>query len=647
MATRTGVFFCRCSGIISDRIDESRVLESARSLPDVVAVDSHNLACSPDGKNWLEQKIKEHDLDSVVVVACSPKLHEKTFMDVLEKAGLNPFMVQMANVREQVAWITPDRERATEKAIAYTRAAIRRVQLHEPLETKQISCNTDVLVIGGGVAGLETAQNLSRAGRKIFIVEKEPYIGGRVARFEEVFPSMECAPCMIAAKLQEVLQDPNITVMTNSEVVEVKGFLGNFEVKIMKKASSIDPISCLGCGECYPVCTVEVDNKFDENLGKRKAIYVPFPGALPNVPVIDRDICLHYNGGDCRACADACPLMAVDFDQQDETIDLFVGGIVVAIGGELIDAREIKELGFGDIPDVLTSMQFERLNASNGPTGGQIIKKNGEQPKSIALVHCVGSRTDEHKNYCSSICCLYTMKFIHHLKHKIPGIKIVDYYRDLCFPGKRSQIFADNELKGVEAIRFSGKISLSRDGDSIKITVKPKRGRSSEKSFDMVILAPAMVPPRDANKIAELLDINLDEHGFFAEDHPKMNIYTSSVDGIGIAGTAQSPKSVEDAMMQGTAVAGRLLSQLVPGRMLEVETKTAYIDEELCSGCKMCIAMCPYSAISYNIEKKISEVNEVLCKGCGTCVATCPSGSAKARHFTREQISAELEEVIR
>jgi heterodisulfide reductase subunit A len=292
-------------------------------------------------------------------------------------------------------------------------------------------------------------------------------------------------------------------------------------------------------------------------------------------------------------------------------------------------------------------MQFERLNAANGPTGGQIAKKDGTAPKKIALVHCVGSRTEKHRDYCSGVCCLYSMKFIHHLKHKIPGVEISDYYQDFCFPGKESQKFANEELKSVEATRVSGDISAEQTSDGIKIISKPKRGKSSEKIFDMVILAPSIVPNSDAKKLAEMFDLALDERGFFKEDHPKLDAHTSSFDGVGIAGTAQCPKPIEQAITQAAASSGKLLSQLVPGRMLAVETKTAYIVEELCSGCKMCIAMCPYSAISFNPEKKISEVNEVLCKGCGTCVATCPSGSAQAKHFTRDQIRAELEEVVR
>jgi len=640
MDKRIGVFFCRCSNLISDRLDEERVLAKARQIDGVVHVASHNLLCSPEGKKFLAEEIKEHSLDAVVVAACSPKLHEKTFMTILEETGVNPFMLQMANIREQCVWITPDKAEATEKATAYILAAINRVGRHESLETKAIECNPDILVVGSGVAGIEAAKNFSMAGRKVYLVEKEPCIGGVVARIEEVYPSMECAPCMIAPMQQEILQDPNVEVLTYSEIEEVKGFLGNFNVKILKKPKSIDEINCLGCGECYPVCPVEVKNKFDGGLANRHAIYVPYAGALPNIPVIDRDICLRFDGQDCSKCADACPMAAVVFSQESETIEVNVGGIVIATGGETYDISKVEELNFGKIPGIYNTIQMERLIASNGPTEGEIVMENGDAPKKIAIIHCAGSRNAKHLPYCSGICCLNNMKLVRNIKHAIPDAELHLYYRDFCLPGKAGQAFADETLKKAIAHRYCGKIKTSDSDGKIAI-----HANDTSDKFDMVVLTPGIVPSADGKKIAELFDLELDDYGFFKEDHNLLNISSSSMEGIQIAGAAQAPKGIDEAIAQAAGTAGKLLAKLVPGRLLEIETKVTVIDEELCGGCKMCISLCPYSAIDFDLEEKISRVNEVLCKGCGTCAAACPSGAAVAKHFTKEQVYAEIEEV--
>ncbi|RKZ29659.1 disulfide reductase [bacterium] len=645
MAEKTGVFFCRCGSIITEKVDEDAVLTAVRDTGDVAITLQHNLLCSPDGKKWLAEQIRENNLDSVVVAACSPKQHEKTFMEVLENAGLNPFMLQMANIREQCAWMTTERESATKKAIAYIRAAIRRVRRHEPLGKKEIIANPNVLIIGAGIAGITAAQNFSRAGRKVYLVEKEPYIGGIVARFEEVYPSMECAPCMMAAMLQDVLQDKNIEVFTYSEVEKVKGFLGNFTAIIKKKAKSVTD-ACLGCGECFPVCPVSVPNKFDEGLSDRKAIYSPFAGALPNIPVIDREICLQFNNQDCSKCEEACPLMAIDFAQQDESVEVQVGGVVLATGSDIYDAKAIENLHYGEIPEIYTSMEFERLIASNGPTGGEITMKNGEKPKSIALIHCVGSRDPKYNDYCSGVCCLYNFKFARVISEKIPEAEIHSFYKDLCLPGKLGQNFADETLPKIGLVQFEEDIETAATGKGVKLTYKEKNGKKKKITVDMVVLSPAMVPSKDTDKLAGLFDIEIDERGFFAEDDQLLNPFTSSIEGIKVIGTAQGPKGINESVSQAAGAAGHLLSRLVPGQLLEIESKTTVIDEDLCGGCKVCISLCPYSAIDYDIEKAISVVNDVLCKGCGTCAAACPSGAAKAKHFTHEQIHAEIMEVI-
>ncbi len=645
MSKKTGVFFCRCGGIITDKVNEEAVLAEAKKIGDNVVTLSHNLLCSAEGKAWLAEQIKKNRIDNVVVAACSPKQHEKTFMEVLENTGLNPHMLQMANIREQCVWMTTEPEEATKKAIAYVRAATRRVQKHEPLEKRELTVNPDILIVGAGMAGIEAAQTSSRAGRKVYLVEKEPCIGGLVARFEEVYPSMECAPCMVATTLQEIIQDNNIDLFTYSEVKDVKGYLGNFEITILKKAKSVDETACLGCGECYPVCPVSTSNKYDDGLSERKAIYVPFNGALPNIPVIDRSICLRFNGQDCNKCEEACPLDAIDFSQEDKEVTVNVGGIILSTGAELYDPSLVKGLNYGKIPDIYTSMHFERMISGNGPTGGEIVLKNGQKPRSVALIHCVGSRKPEYNDYCSGICCMYNLKFARSIKEREPQTKIYNFYTDLCLPGKESQKFADESLLNTMLVHFNGDVEATETPEGIKLSYMTKDGGNQELTVDMVVLAPAIVPPQGTKEVGDLFGIELDERGFFKEDHNLMNPFSSSVEGIQLAGMIQGPKGVEESVAQAAASSGRLLSRLVPGRVLEVESKTTTIDEDSCGGCKICIGLCPYSAISFDIEKMISTVNEILCKGCGTCAAACPSGAAKAKHFTRDQIRAEIKEV--
>ena len=644
---KIGFFFCRCSNMITEVVDEERILEVVSSMPGVVFAKPHNLLCSTAGREYIVKELENSDVDAVVVAACSPKAHEKTFMAALEKAGVNPYMLQMANIREQCAWITDDPAEATDKAEAYVRAAISRVALHEELEKREISVNPDILIVGAGVAGIEAAQTFSRAGRKVYLVERDPCIGGLVARFEEVYPSMECAPCMVAAMLQDVLQDDNIEVMTHSEISSVKGFLGNFEIEITRKARSVDEDACLGCNECIEVCPESTINEFDEGLSERKAIYVPYAGALPNVPVIDREICLRHNGEDCSLCEESCPMGAIRYEQGDRVRSVEVGGIVLATGGTLFDPARIEKLHFDEIHEVYTSMQLERIIAGNGPTDGKIVRRDGSEPKSVALLHCVGSRKPELADYCSGICCLYNLKFARNLKERLPEAEVLNFYTDLCLPGKESQKFADETLENTTLIEIQGDVELEESDSGVKIKYTTSDGSAKSRAVDMVVLAPAIVPAEGTAELAEMFDVDLDDRGFFAEDHRLINPFSSSVEGIQLAGMAQGPKGVEASIAQAAGASGRLLSALVPGRLLATESRTTIILEEVCGGCKSCVALCPYSAIDYDPEEEISRVNEVLCKGCGTCVSACPSGAARAKHFTKEQIFAEIEEVIR
>lgn len=643
MAERIGIYVCECGPNIGDKINIDDVLASVEALNDVVVVKKHRLLCSEEGKKFLKEEIQKEKLSRVVVAACSPKQHELTFMNVCESAGLNPYLFQMTNIREQCAWVTPDKEKATEKAIALIRAALQRVLYHVPLEKKEIESNPDVLIIGAGITGVEASLLLAQPDRKVHLVEKLPSIGGTAIKFEEVFPNMECSPCMLAPRLQEVLQNERINLITLGEVEEVKGLLGNFVVKVKKHARYVDLEKCIGCSACFEPCPVSVKNEFDGGLGERKAIYNLCPGALPNVPSIDNENCLHRENG-CTACQDACVFDAINFEDKDEEIELKVGAIVVATGSEEFDPEKAPQYSYGKIDDVYTGLEFARLNASNGPTQGKIVLKNGNIPKSVAIIQSVGEDINEYRSEVSS---LYSIKFAHYLKHKLPDVEIFELYNNILLPGKSYQKFYDEAVeKGVKFIQGSD-VEIYPNNGKPMVKYKTVTGNTKDVSVDMVILSGIIVPAKDNCKLAEMLDIAQGDEGFFEEEHEKLASVATPIEGVFIAGTCQGPKDITSSVTQALAVSGKILSTLVPGSKLEIEVKTAEIDEELCAGCKLCITLCPYKAIAFDEEKQISVVQDVLCRGCGTCVSGCPSGAITAKHFTYEQISQELAEVLK
>jgi len=644
MGEKIGVYVCKCGPNIGDRIDVDTIVEDIKGIEDVTTAKWHNLLCSEDGLKFLKEEIKNEKLTRVVIAACTPKMYEHKFMSVCEEAELNPYLLQMTNIREQCAWVTPDKTAATEKAKKFVMAAISRVRVQEPIEKKEIDIQPDVLVVGGGVAGLEATLTLAQKGRKVYLAEKSPCIGGLGARFEEVYQTMECAPCMLAPELQEVLQRENVETFTLSEVEDVVGSYGNFTVKIRKKARYVSEEACIGCSACFEPCPVEVPNEFDEGLSRRKAIYLPFAGALPNVPVIDKDNCIGLKGKECNACENSCAFGAINFGDEDEIIEKKVGAIILAIGSTLFDPTSLTALGYGNFDNVLTGLELERLNASNGPTGGKILLKNGREPGSIAFIYCVGRK---EKGYCSGICCMYSVKLAHLVKEKLPDVKIYSFYSDLCLPKKDHQrLYGEVLDKGVEFIRSDGTESVTRKDNNLVVEYKTD-SKTKRVSVDMVVLAPAVEPNPDTEKLAGFLDIPRDEFGFFSEEHALMKPFGTPLEGVFIVGSCQGPKDIGDAVAQGAASAGRILSRLIPGEKLELEAMISEINEDLCGGCNTCISLCPYFAISRDEEKKVAVVNETLCRGCGTCVAACPTGAARAKHFTKEQIFAEIKEVAK
>ena len=422
---------------------------------------------------------------------------------------------------------------------------------------KKENQNTDVLVIGAGIAGIEASLMLSKADRKVHLVEKTSYTGGTTIKFEEVFSNMECSTCMVAPIQQELLQDKNINLLTLAEVEDVNGSFGAFTVKIHKKARYVDMDNCIGCNACFEPCPVSLKNEFEENLTERKAIYVPCAGALPNVPMIDTDNCIRFKGKQCTACQEACMFEAIDYNQKDEKLELKIGAIIVATGFKIFDTKKLPQYNYGKIDDVYTSLEFERLYASNGPTEGNIVLKNGKTPKNVAIIHCVGR---DEKGYCSSVCCMYSLKFNHYLKSKIPEIKISEFYTDLCIPGKSHQKFYEKmkETK-VNMIRTS-EIEVAKHEKGIVVKYNNGASKKNTLPVDMVILAPAIEPGDTTTELAKTLGISVDEYGFFKEENPDGSSVISSKPGVFIVGCAQGAKNIQDSVSQASAAVGKILS---------------------------------------------------------------------------------------
>jgi heterodisulfide reductase subunit A len=662
---KIGVYICHCGSNIGGVVDVAQVAEYARGLPSVAVARDYKYMCSDPGQNLIKEDIKALGLDRVVVASCSPRMHEPTFRRACQDAGLNQYLFEMANIREHCSWVHTDHAKATEKAKALVSAAVRRVSHHKPLETKEVDMNPCTLVIGGGVAGIQAALEIADSGHKVYLLEKEASIGGHMAMFDKTFPTLDCAACILTPKMTSVGQNRNIELLSYSELVEVSGYIGNFKAKIRKKARYIDTAKCTGCGRCSELCPTSLPNEFDCGLGKRKAIYIPSPYAVPNKAIIDAQNCRHMKGlaggkNLCRLCQTGiekknlpgCEAGAIDFDQKDEMVEIEIGNIIVATGFQQFDPAAIYQFGYGRYDNVFTGLEFERLSNASGPTVGNIVLKNGKPPESVAILHCVGSRDTNYHRYCSRVCCMYSLKFAHLLREKLPGAKVYQLYIDMRCAGSGYEEFYERlQEEGVNFVRGkAGEItdmaeSPAEEGKLVVLVEDTLIRRKRRLPVDMVILSCALEPRADAEQLARILSLSRKADGFFLEKHPKLDPVATTTDGVFVVGCCQSPKDIPDTVAQASAAAARALALISKGKV-EIEAATATVDEEHCAGCKICIDLCPYKAISFIADKKVSRINEALCKGCGTCVAACPSGAITGRHFTTEQIMAEIEGVL-
>jgi len=653
-AARIGVFVCHCGTNIAGTVDVRRAAEYAATLPGVVLARDYKYMCSDPGQNLIVRDIHEHSLNRVIVAACSPQLHEKTFRLATALGGLNPYFFHMVNIREHDSWVHVDKAAATEKACDLIRAAVARIKSHRPLERRQVPVNPDVLIVGGGIAGIHAALVLAEAGKRVTLVEREPTIGGHMAKFDKTFPTLDCAACILTPKMMAVRSHPNITLWTMSEVAEVSGYIGSFKVKVRHKPRYVIEDRCVGCLECIEACVFnqpKFTDEFNQGLGKRKPVYIPFPQAVPQVVVIDPATCIEFKTGKCKkTCVTVCADRdAIDFRQQESLDTIEVGTILLTTGFRSFDPKRIPYYGYGTYPNVYTSLEVERLVNASGPTAGEVVLRDGRTPRSIGIVHCVGSRDVNTNRYCSRVCCMYSLKLAHLLKEKT-GAEVYSFYIDMRTPGKAFEEFYNRIAEeGVNFVR--GRVAdvyPAPDGDA-RLVVQAEDtllGMVRKIPVDMLVLSIGLEAQPDAQDVRRLFNLSCSTEGFFLERHPKLAPVSTFTDGIFVAGCCQGPKDIPDTVAQAGAAAAEALALICAGHV-ELEPYTAYVNKELCSGCKTCISVCPYQAISFDAETAKSEVNEVLCKGCGTCVATCPSGAAGQNLFEDEEIFDEIEALLR
>ena len=633
----TGVFICRCGGNISGTVKCEEVRDAVKDMEGVKTAQVTDFLCSKPGLQLIRNSIKNRKLDRVVVACCSPHMHEKMFQNVIEEEGVNRYQMVHVNLREQCSWIHD--KGATEKATSLVKGGVKRVQALDPLEDKEIEVNKDVMVIGGGVSGITAALQLSEAGFKVNLVERKPSVGGKMAQLSKTFPTLDCSPCILSPRMAEVGNDPNITLYTNAEVEALSGGPGNFRVKLGLKARGVDADKCLKCGRCSQVCPTEVPDEFDEGLYKRKAVYLPFPQAVPSAYVIDFDNCVG-----CQSCVNACPVGAINLEDEDKEIEVDVGALIVATGFDLIDEEKLSSYR-PDHPQVINAMQVERL-IENELTEGKVLNTpSGDRVKSIAYILCAGSR-DPHRgvSYCSSVCCPYTVKQAILLKKFLPYLKIYVYYTDMRMTGRGFEDFyREAREKGIIFIhgKPGGLTPLPEGG--VQIMVEDiDTGLLTKNVVDIAVLSSAMVPSKGTQELANKLGIALGEDLFIASKHVKLDPISTLKQGIFAAGVATGTKDIHDSVIDARAAASHVTNFLGEGVIKLDPFKPVHVSE--CDHCGQCVEACVRDAVK--LEEEGPVIDLVSCNGCGACVAACEKEGLLLPNYTKKAILGEVEGLL-
>ncbi len=662
---RIGVFVCWCGSNIAATVDVQKVAEALAKEPGVVHSMNYQYMCSQAGQELIKEAIKEHKLTGIVVCSCSPRMHEATFRKTAAAAGLNPYMVEIANIREQCSWIHKDMEEATEKAIVLGRTAIAKVALNAPLVPGESPVTKRALVIGGGIAGIQTALDIADAGFEVDIVEKKPTIGGKMAQIDKTFPTLDCAACILTPKMVDVAQNEKIRIFSYSEVEEVKGFVGNFNVKIKKKARYVKEDVCTGCGLCTEKCPQKkVPNDFNLGMDTKRAIYIPFAQAVPKVATIDADYCTMLKTGKCGVCSKVCTAKAIDYTQKDEFVEEKYGAIVVATGFNPISMDKFDEYAYSQSKDVITSLEFERLMNAAGPTAGKLLRpSDGKHPHTLVFVQCVGSRcascAEKGKEYCSKICCMYTAKHAMLTRDKYPDTDVYVFYIDVRTPGKNFDEFYRRAVEDYGVHYIKGMVGkVSPEGDKLVVQGSDLIANKQIKiDADLVVLAAAIEPDKSARPLATMLTASMDTNDFFTEAHPKLRPVESPTAGVFLSGCCQGPRDIPETVAMAGAAAAKVIGLLAKDK-LTGNPCVAHSDEMMCNGCSSCERVCPYGAITYSdkefrgpnrttLIRRVASVNEAICQGCGACTVACPSGAMDLKGFANKQIMAEVDAICK
>jgi heterodisulfide reductase subunit A len=639
---KLGVFICHCGVNIAGTVDVKAVAEEMGKAKDVAYSTDYIYMCSEPGQQIIRESIREKGLEGVVVACCSPSMHENTFRKAVKSQGMNSYLCEIANIREQCSWVhQKEKEEATKKAAEIILATLEKVRRNEQLEAISVAINRRVLVIGGGIAGITASLDLADGGYEVILLERELALGGHMVQLSRTFPDLDPAIPGVLSKALEVENHPKISLHCYSEIEDVKGYVGNFELVIREKATYVDWKKCTGCDLCTQNCPVEYVSQFERGLGMRKAIDLLYPFSVPNKPAINRSHCQFFVDESCRRCEEICPEKAIDFKQEDERISEKVGAIVVATGYELYPKEQLGEYGYGEIPDVIDGLTFERMLSANGPTGGKIIRPSDRKvPKEMVFIQCVASRDpDRYMPYCSRICCMYTTKQAKIYKEQIPDGQPYIFYMDIRSDCKGYEEFLQKTTEEKGLLYLRGRVSrvFQDDGKVRVLGVDTLTGRMVEVAADMVVLATAIIPSNGVKDLASKLRATVDQHGFLTEAHVKLYPVESSTKGIYLAGCGQSPKDIADTVSQASATASKIQALLSTDKLLQ-DPLIAFVDEGICSGCGICAEVCPYEAREMDPHRGIPVVRSALCQGCGACIASCPNNACELRNTSASQV---------